>query len=621
VEHSQQTQKVASTTNPEETMCVAEPIGAGPTNSSVAAEAHAARSGSSEGAGLDELGLQCVQPETGADGHGAAAGHGGHAAAKKHAVLDLSGLINASTVGSVLDSLADEPGEAGVLSFEVSAFGKVGSGVLSGKLEGLAELKFQYLVNDQNFHVLAVDWEGAIRAGFDLAGFVGAGVEVGLGGDFMNKWYKSPEGAGQWIVDQLARINKLAKGKLFHIEGSGGHAEHPSFDVHDKEVKAGVYAEADAGVVSADAEYSVSKLSRTYHDDEHHEIPSTEEHRKLDLGLSGEAGPITFTAHYTRDWSNTVGSPMYYSNGIFNEHDFSISVGLEKLLKKGPEKEVVPPEKIQDLVVNAFAALEKAVGKVPAANNLTYKLFTHIVEKIYEGTGSKLGVGGEVTLHFNWNEYGESTGDLNVMYFRTLVELALKAGGEANAVAAGVSAELSASKSEVVYESIGTETISYVQRQFIYSNDARPWSAFKAKNESQLRKLVKNCATKGFLYYYPAVEAAYGEEGDYEAGIAALEAVWREQNEQVQDITPDCAEIGKHLDEATSMFTWFDSTIDKHLGAIFEVFEKYKNDPQLLRYLFEQLPNYAVELSELEKVARKHGFGEKYDELRKIAGL
>ena len=197
------------------------------------------------------------------------------------------------------------------------------------------------------------------------------------------------------------------------------------------------------------------------------------------------------------------------------------------------------------------------------------------------------------------------------MYFRTLVDVDREMGVDAKTRAGGVEAGLSMSKSEVVYESIGSETISYIQRQFLYQTEERPWEAFKEANRPELEKLVGNCATEGFRYYYPEVAHAYhagDKPQDFEAGLAALEQVWTLQDQMVKQIGPDAAKIGDHLERATAFFTFREATKQAEMAQIMTTMSKYYYDQHLLKYFVEQLPAYAIEIQDLKDLAIETGF-------------
>jgi len=537
---------------------------------------------------------------------------------KNKAVLDLGGMLSVGNVASVLKAIANEPGEAGELSFKVDAVGKAGSGIVNARLSGWAELTMGYSMNDENYNVLSVDMEGALEAGVDIAGFIHAGVEVGGGRDFLNNWYQGAEDAAGWIIHQLMGLNEVAGGKLFHLEGVE-EAPEPGYEVEDREAFAGAEAGVDLGVAKLSGKKQIKKLNRKYIKEEHGkhvEVPSSELHKETFVDFEVDVHGVSVGAHYHRDWSNTVGGPFYYSTGVFDEKSLTVSVGKDDLFtmaNKTHEVGKIPTKGVQNLILNVFSGLEKAVGSFKWAKMLNGKLFDKVVKEMYKADtqGTKAVGGMTFNITFDWNAYGESDGKENLMYFRVLVEpeRSMKAGTKTPA--GGVEAEASSSKSEVVYERLGVETISYIQRQFVYETRDRPWSKFKAENRAQLNKLVQNCATPGFRYYYPEVEAAFksGKGQNYRAGMAALENVWTKQKQKLDEIAPDAGKIGELLEKGTGFFTMLTPYArNDYMYKIMNILLKYANDPPMLKFLLDQLPNYAVDVEELRKLARETNY-------------
>ncbi len=554
---------------------------------------------------------------------------------KKEAVLDLNGLVTPGLIGSVLSGIANEPGERGRLAIEIKVEGKVPVGPVSAMGGAWAELQIMYYLNDQNFQVMEIDVAGAARAGIDVGGFFSVGAEVGYETDFLNCWFKGTAPAAQWIFEQLKKLDDFAGGGLIsfgedkpkkdggHGDGHGGGDEGPEFQLHDSAVFAGVFAEAEVGeAFKRDTSYTGKKVKRTFHDREHHAIESHEDHRILDAGFEVKLGRFSFGARYNRDWSDTTGSPIYYSNGIFVDHDLTLTAGIKELFPKHFGKQVggLPTKPVQDLVVNLFAMLEKLAGPFKFAGELNAKLFTKVVEELYHvHKAGKIGVNVLCDLIFNWNTYGEVTNENKLMYFRVKVQPRAEVEVGLDSPVGGVEGGVTASKSEVVYERIGSETVSYIQRQFIYATDDRPWPDFVSKNQEQIDALVANCADPEFLYYEASVAKAYGTEKNATAGLRALERHWRKQDKQTKKVGKDAAKIGRELEEGTSMMTWFQSTKDAHMGTIYQVLLKYAQDPKLMKFFFSQLPAYAVDLDELEAFANKANHGNVYRRLKAIA--
>ena len=550
--------------------------------------------------------------------------------AKSDALIDLSGLITVGGLATALDIIANEPGERGRLAFEIKLEGKVPAGPVAAMGGAWAELQVMYYVNDQNFHVMEIDVAGAVRAGIDLAGFVKVGAEVGYERDFMNSWFAGSGDAGQWLYDQLIALDDFAGGELIRFGDDPAPEKHddhggggkPQFELHDSAVFGGVFAEAELGDFEGDASYTAMKKKRTYHDREHHEFVSHEDHRMLDAGLEVKFGRHAFGARYNRDWSSTTGSPIYYTNGVFLEHDLTVTAGIAELFPRSFGKRVggLPTKPVQDLVLNTFAALEKVAGPFKFAGSLNQKLFDQVVEELYHvKKAGRAGVNILCDVIFNWNTYGESTGEKRLMYFRVKVQPRVEIEAELGTPVGGVEGGVSRSKSEVVYEHIGSETVSYIQRQFLFETEDRPWKDFVATNQEQIDALVANCATPGFLYHVAAVEAAYGEARDTEAGRKALERHWRQEDQLLGQVAVDAGKLGRELDDGTSMFTWFQATRDAHMGTIYQILIKYSAPPKMMKYFSGQLPAYGVDLDQLEQFAMDTEHGSVYARLRAIA--
>ena len=107
--------------------------------------------------------------------------------------------------------------------------------------------------------------------------------------------------------------------------------------------------------------------------------------------------------------------------------------------------------------------LEKLAGPFKFAGELNAKLFTKVVEELYHvHKAGKIGVNVLCDLIFNWNTYGEVTNENKLMYFRVKVQPRAEVEVGLDSPVGGVEGGVTASKSEVVYERIGSETVSYI---------------------------------------------------------------------------------------------------------------------------------------------------------------
>ena len=573
--------------------------------------------------GLDEGGQSHGAPHEDPDA--------GHAPKKpkKDAMLDLSGIVTVGAIQAALNVLANEPGDRGELAFEIKLSARLGSAARV-KVSAWGELKVSYSVNDQNYCVMAVDAAAAGRVGLDVAGW-GVGLEVGYEKDFLNSWFKGSQPAAEWLLEQIRALNEAVGGDLidFGDGKSGGHGDDhgddhgggPEWAIHEHTVSGGAYAEGKAGSFEGEVAGRLAKTHQEWHDDEHNVVKSTVDHKQIDASFEAKAfgkGPFFFEYHY--DNSNTVGAPIYYTNGIFAEHTLSVGMSMFTLFGKHWGHKKPPSDGLQDLVLNGFAHVEKLMP-FRWAGELNKKLFDSVVGEMYDAHPGDAKSDLRVHVEFNWNEYGESDGELNLMYFRVKVkpEQVLELGVDGSVAA--VEMEASRSKSEVVFEKIGSDTVSYIQRQFIYETDDRPWSTFKQENQQEIYALVANCARPDFDYYEPSVEKAFdsGEGENHAAGLAALEAHWLKQKALTDGIRSDCAKIGSELADASSMLTWFDSTKQAHMDTIYSVMVPYAREPGTMKFMFDMLPNYAVELDTLTEYMNDYGHQATFARLKAIA--
>ncbi len=532
----------------------------------------------------------------------------------KAAVLDLTSQLNPHKVAQALRAVADETGEYGQLKFEFEALGKIGAPGVKGRIGGLLEMKMTATLNDQNFYNLQFDVEGAIKAGIELGGFIHADVEVGYGTDFVNMSFQSAEDAATYLLFQLNRLNELSDEPILDIQGIGKEPPEPAFEMHDVDTFLGAEIGAEFGDI--EGEVSVKRMRRDTHmtTAEGREYHIAEDHNVLNVGLDAKWKGKHFGVNYNREHSNTIGSPLYYKNGVFVLHNLDFSLPIGDLKAKGGLKVT---DNTKSAIMGAFMALDMAAIKFPHAQRLNAKLFSHVANAINALDRNNAHLGGKaaanlgVNIKFQWNEFGEADGTNNLMYFRVFVEPELSAEfeveGGAGVVGVELETELSVRKGELVYEDIGSETVSYIQRQYIFEKPDQPWTEFVARNAPRIRQLVANCATPGFDYYTPEVEKAFrgpdGTQENHTAGLAALEQHWTKQKERLDNIKVQASDIAHYLDEANSMWTFRQSTREKYMGKIIKILKKFKSDPKMLAFLVDELPAYTADWVEIEKLA------------------
>lgn len=555
-------------------------------------------------------------------GHGDSAHEDGHAEAHggKVALLDLSDTITPEKVGSVLDNLANEPGEYGQLKFELGVAGKVPvAGILKAKLELLGEMTIQYSMNDQNNYNIAIDWEAAAGLGLELGlgkNKLGAGVEVGFGGDFVNKSFGSSTTAAAYLLFKIDQfINHTDAGPLLQIVGVGGHEPHADFEMHDKDtfVKAkagGQLGDKIEGEVSYTAKHRETSLHVHEEGEEEKEYKVHVDFENLDAALKVKLGKHKLDVHYSREWSNTVGSPIYYSNGVFINHNLTFAVPLSEASSKGASS-IKPSDNIKGAILGLFMQSKLRLPE-SAVLDKAFQQVAKGIGAIDVETKSKSKSTQAANIMLQWNEYGESDGSANLMYMRVFVVPTISKELELEAGVLEAEAEASASKAEVLYEYIGNDTVSYIQRQFVFGQHNGRWSQFKTQNKKQLYGLVENMADPTHLYYAKSVEQAFkgaeGKETNYEAGLAAIEQHWRAEEKELKEIKLDINKISAEFGKTTKFFFFASSRreAEQHaVGSIVRELRGYKHDPLKLAYMIDFLPAYAVDIDALAFMAAK----------------
>jgi FimV-like protein len=549
--------------------------------------------------------------------------------------IDPSAPITYEVIAAFLRGLANEQGESAKAALEIDFGARVGG---AGRVGGKVRVEVGYKVTDSNFNCLYINYEGAATAGLDLFGFIKVQGEAGFGGSFGQQWFRSSYGAASFLYGSLKSANEKCGG-LLCFEDSPGDKEvrDPSeqgarYSISDTKAFAGVSASAQLGNTGITASRRVEVLNRTYDPidaegvGEHGEEPATmharERHDITEFGFNVAFGGYQVGASYRGDKEETTGSPVYYANGNFSTHDFS----LEAAMRAMQHKDRVVPGKVQDLVVEAFSTLEAATS-FKWMSKLNGKLFDAIVNQLSETSSQNRA--GRVKLVFQWQDYSEDGQDFENLYFRVNVVPTIESNTKFQAGVGDGSVGVSATKTERIYESIGTETFGYAQRSFIYSNEERPWEEFVENNHDEINAMLENAADPTHDLYIPTVHTAMGDgpEFNYDAGLLALEQHWTANNDELNSIQPDASNLAHSLEKIGDLNffnkLWKSDDVDEMIAAI----DKYAGDPDKLRLLFEHTPHYAAGksrdqvLSHLREVCEESGYGGKCKEWFSTAGV
>ncbi len=363
--------------------------------------------------------------------------------------------------------------------------------------------------------------------------------------------------AASWLTQQLNDINRRADYKLYP-KGSGyvPPFAKPPVALTDRWGAGGVYAEGGVGDFQLAGEGKLKRETRRFQgvmDGKKVDITQITTHKigsaNLKVPFRGGQAQVS----YTYDSSYVRNSPFYYNNGPGIEHTIVIKVPLVSKSKKLSETPGEATEGAQDLLLNVFGAIEK-VAPAGTLTNANYKVFSTLVDEAYKNAGktSKIGADTYVTLTLDMNYFGEGDGTYSLMYQRLLIGGEQHLGGEFDIKAVKVGIDVHAGKLENVYERLGTETVSYFQRQYVYATRDRPWATFVQRNQAALEELVKNISTPGHRYYDKSVADAY-KQGGFQRGLQQLERTWKAENNKIAQVREDAIKLA----ELTNKWQWW----------------------------------------------------------------
>lgn len=438
--------------------------------------------------------------------------------------------MSVHVLSGILRTLANEPGEKGAFEFALS--GQISSGFAYAR--GWAELEFFFTVTDAMTCVLGFDAAAAIGAGINLAGLVQAGVEIG-GGYSMKARFANPDEVATWIIGQMAAINQGVGRQIFPVGQPQG--ELPTPVVLD-EVRGFGAAEGsvDVGVASAAVRGQAQAANTTYTQDGQQITAGTTYENSLTVGATVSLTPnVTASGSYTFTAQNVVRDMNTTNEGEYHNHAIDIGIGLSGLLSQpdGGVRESLPPEAIQDGVLDFFAAIERQIpsgllGGVPLAR--LHGTFDVVVAKLYESIelGRRARAGLDVSVRFEWNNVKEG-GEYRNQYFRVAVTPRLTYGRQNIGEERETGASISASKSEVVFESVGSDTYSHVMQRYLFAWDHTQWHEFVDAQREPITDLIRNMATEGRPPYDADFAAMLTQrtnypDGDLTTWLPALEA-------------------------------------------------------------------------------------------------
>ena len=497
---------------------------------------------------------------------------------------------DANALAAVLRGIANEPGEKGNLVLDVKAGGQFGTGAVNGSVEGDVNLEVSYAVTDENRVIMGFDAAAAVKAGISLAGLVEIGGKVEAGGSFIKLSFEDADSAAAWLTQQLNDINRRTGSKLWPA-GTSRMPAHVTAPVvlTDRWIAGGVYAGGGIGGVEVTGEGKLKRETRQFEgvmDGKTVNITQITDHlmgqAELKLPFRGSQAEVS----YTYDWSDTSNSPFYYNNGVGVEHTVVVKIPIVSGSKVTSTTSGAPTAGAQDLIVDVFAAIEK-VAPGGTLKGINYDAFSSVVNQAYENASqtSKFGSTTYLTLTLDILNIKDSDGTYVPVYQRVLVGGEEHVTAQFNVKAVQVGVDVSAGKTERVYEHLGTDTVSYFQRQFVYQTSDNPWSTFKADNESALRQLVENASNPSHKLYDAQVAAAT-QRGGYEAGLGALEQKWTTENNQIAQVREDAIALA----DISNKWRWWNGD-DNLRNQMSDVLSRY-SDQQMRQYMVDLVDDY-----------------------------
>ncbi|MEM9490609.1 MAG: hypothetical protein AAGC55_15795, partial [Myxococcota bacterium] len=397
--------------------------------------------------------------------------------------FDASQPFGVGALTGLLNTIANEPGEGGNITFKLSARASVGTGIINGYVQGWAELALGYSVSDTLTCVLGFDVNAAIGAGLSLAGLVEAGGEVGSGFG-MQARFANPGEVATWLFGQMRAVNERAGVRLFPLIGATEDLPEVTPTVlSNNRVFARGQASADIGVAAANGEAAIeSEITRYSRDGEEVGAGGTTTTTYSAGGLA-RMGAITLRGGYTFTGTEVEGDVNPSNNGTYHNHRVNVGFGLSRQVVQNPVQGI-PRQNVQDGVLNFFASLE---GRMPGGipRQALHGAFDGVVGQLYDACvyGQRHRAGIDVDIIFEWhNELLSSDDEYHMQYFRVSVTPTLSGAIGDVTSAGGVEFEASGSKTENVFETLGTETWSYVYQQYKYQWTAEQWLTFVADN-------------------------------------------------------------------------------------------------------------------------------------------
>lgn len=449
--------------------------------------------------------------------------------------LDTSQPISVSRLTGLLNRLANEPGESGSLSFDFNLQGDIPlPAALQVRVTAWGSLQFSYSLSDTLTSVLAFDSSIGATAGLNLAGFVGGQ----LGGEFSGgiaARFSSPEDVARWIFQQLNDLQQFIfdnTGRAFlDLDGS---PIRPSKDpvvltTNQGTGTGGVFVDSSVGSATLDGSASGSNTTFRQGDqpvtNNGAPVVAQASERKIEGQASVDVAPwLSISGGFAVAWQSVAGDMNTANDGDYQNVQFNLGFNVSRsAFVTGGTTNRTPRQGVLDGMLRLLNTLERQLPSGVALDAAT-TMFDEIVDKLYEqiDVGVKNKVELDIDFVLEWNKVLEG-GAYRDQYARLGLTVTPRASIGGSLPVASAEVGVSASKTEVLHERLGTETYSYILQNYIFQRNPREWSDFAARHRDQIDAMIQNLSNPEHRNHDQQLASFVRGRDSYEARLSGLE--------------------------------------------------------------------------------------------------
>tara|TARA_B100000609_G_scaffold189243_1_gene176088 strand:- start:18189 stop:20951 length:2763 start_codon:yes stop_codon:yes gene_type:complete len=400
-------------------------------------------------------------------------------------VLNGENPVTVDGLRGAIDALANEPGESGRIKFDAGVEGR-----LLGIFEAGGDLSLGVGVakSDTGSISLSLNGEVAAKLGIDV-GFAEIGARAGVQGQVTARFANS-EDASKWLHQQFGKLNDTASDALGSPVLNMGNREdyslsRPPTFVRKAGTNVGAYAEVDAipglssipGIppgLSSEAALSVTRTGdqTAYFRRENGEFTRVGQGTESEVTYNAEATVAGQKVQVTYSQSTVQGDTNGDNNG---EYD---NLKISATLNPGANRDTI----------RTTVAAAMGMTAPPTPQDPNYAQYQEGVEAVTTALAGPTLPNGKLTVSYERNRVLEN-GEYNTQYHRWSLTSSVGTGKqELNVGAAEGEFQLQATKTEVISETIGTNTETYV-RQLATDAQEGDWQRFAQENRAELEQM------------------------------------------------------------------------------------------------------------------------------------